>query len=125
MTNKSYRDSIKQIRLCVSFAESAYPLQLTCAGNANILSYKIADILGIQDGSGQASKARPNGSCAVADWWSEFQKAKKLAGWQSLLKGMGVAAEAADGIDCLTDVLPFLIDALDTLKACKKPRRFS
>ena len=86
---------------------------------------KIADILGIQDGSVQASKARPNGSCAVADWWSEFQKTKKLAEWQSLLKGMGVAAEAADEIDCLNDVLRFLIDALDTLKACKKPRRFS
>ena len=27
---------------------------------------------------------------------------------------MGVAAEAADEIDCLNDVLQFLIDALDT-----------
>ena len=34
--------------------------------------------------------------------------------WQSLLKDMGIAAEAADDIDSLNDVLPYLIDALDT-----------
>ena len=84
---------------------------------------EIVAILGIRDGSAQASKARPNGSCAVTEWWSEFQKAKGLVGWQSLLKDMGVAAAAADGVGCLTEVLPILIDALDSSKACKKPRR--
>ena len=75
---------------------------------------KIVDILGIKDGSAQACKARPDRACPVADWWYEFKKAKKLGGWQTLLKGMGVAAAAADEIDCLDDVLPLLIDALDT-----------
>ena len=75
---------------------------------------KIVEILGIQDSSAQARKARPDGLCAVSDWWSEFKKAKKLAGWQSLLKDMGIAEDAADEIDGLNDVLPFLIDALDT-----------
>ena len=86
---------------------------------------RITDILGIHVGSVRASKARPNGYCAVADWWSEFQKTRKLPEWQSLLKDMGIAAEAADEVGCLDDVLRYLIDALDTLKACKKPRRSS
>ena len=36
-----------------------------------------------------------------------LQKAKELPEWQSLLKGMGVAAEADDEIDCPSDVLRF------------------
>ena len=74
---------------------------------------KIVDILGFQDGSAQAHKARPNGSCTVAGWWSEFNK-KTVGGWQSLLKDMAVATGVADEVDCRDGILPFLFGALNT-----------